>query len=83
MLFNRISDYLEEMPEPPVAGPGPGPTNTVTTPPANFAPIPDGLMGPFPTQPPYWQEQLYRMAYEAAKAAVDAAARAARRARWN
>jgi hypothetical protein len=40
-------------------------------------------MSPLPAQPAFWQEQLYRMAYEAAKAAVEAAARAANRARWN
>ena len=83
MLFNRISAYLEDVTELPAPGPGATPKNTVTTPPANFAPIPSGLMGPSPSQPVFWQEQLYRMAYEAAKAAVEAAARAASRARWN
>jgi hypothetical protein len=83
MLFNRITAYLEDMPEASASGPGPTPINTVTTPPANFAPIPAGLMGPQATQSLSWQEQLYRMAYEAAKAAVEAAARAANRARWN
>ena len=80
MLFNRISAYLEEGTELPAPGPGPTPMNTVTTPPANFAPIPAGLMSQSPAQPVFWQEQLYRMAYEAAKAAVEAAARAASRA---
>lgn len=93
MLFNRITSYLEDMAEPSASGSapsgptssglGPSPINTVTTPPANFAPIPAGLMGPLPSHPVSWQEQLYRMAYEAAKAAVEAAARATNRARWN
>jgi NAD(P)-dependent dehydrogenase (short-subunit alcohol dehydrogenase family) len=83
MLFNRISAYLEDVASPSVSEPGPTPINTVTTPPANFAPVPAGLMSPLPAQPAFWQEQLYRMAYEAAKAAVEAAARAASRARWN
>jgi hypothetical protein len=82
MLFNRISAYLEDVAPPPVSEPGPTPLNTVTTPPASFAPIPAGLTGPTP-QSASWQEQLYRMAYEAAKAAVEAAARAANQARWN
>jgi len=83
MLINRITAYLEDVPEPSISEPGPSPHNTVTAPPANFAPVPAGLMGPLPQQPVSWQEQLYRMAYEAAKAAVEAAARAANRARWN
>jgi NAD(P)-dependent dehydrogenase (short-subunit alcohol dehydrogenase family) len=83
MLMNRITAYLEAETELPTSGPGPTPCNTVTTPPANFAPVPAGLMGPLPQQPASWQEQLYRMAYEAAKAAVEAAARAASRTRWN
>jgi hypothetical protein len=84
MLFNRISAYLQDAAETSSSSElGPAPANTVSTPPANFAPVPAGLMGPLPTQPVWWQEQLYRMAYEAAKAAVEAAARAASRARWN
>jgi hypothetical protein len=83
MLFNRITSYLDESIEPLAPSPGPTPQNTVTTPPANFAPVPAGLMGSLPQQPAAWQEQLYRMAYEAAKAAVEAAARAANDARWN
>jgi hypothetical protein len=83
MLFNRISAYLQDVAE-TSSTPEPGPTaaNTVSTPPANFAPVPAGLMGSLPAQAALWQEQLYRMAYEAAKAAV-AAARMANRARWN
>lgn len=83
MLINRITEYLDDVTEPSVSEPGPTAQNTVMTPPANFAPVPAGLMGPLPQQPISWQEQLYRMAYEAAKAAVEAAARAASRARWN
>jgi hypothetical protein len=84
MLFNRITAYLQDAAE-TSSTPEPGPTsaNTVSTPPANFAPVPAGLMGPLPAQANLWQEQLYRMAYEAAKKAVEAAARAANRARWN
>jgi hypothetical protein len=83
MLMNRITSYLEDEIEPPISGPGPTAANTVTEPPAHFAPVPAGLMGALPPQNASWQEQLYRMAYEAAKAAVEAAARAASRARWN
>ncbi len=83
MLINRITAYLEDETEPPTSGPGPTACNTVTAPPANFAPVPAGLMGALPQENVSWQEQLYRMAYEAAKAAVEAAARAANRARWN
>jgi hypothetical protein len=84
MLFNRISAYLQDAAETSSAPePGPTPANTVSTPPANFAPVPASLMGSLPAQPASWQEQLYRMAYEAAKAAVEAAAHAANRARWN
>jgi hypothetical protein len=83
MLFNRISAYLEDMPAPPVSEPCPSPLNTVTTPPANFAPVPAGMMGPQAPLSAAWLEQLYRMAYESAKAAVEAAARTANRARWN
>jgi hypothetical protein len=52
-------------------------------PPASFAPVPAALLGPLPQQHASWQEQLYRMAYEAAKAAVEAAARTTKSARWN
>jgi hypothetical protein len=84
MLFNRMTAYLQDAAETPsTPGPGPTPANTVSTPPANFAPVPAGLTGPLPGQSALWQEQLYRMAYEAARKAVEAAARAANRARWN
>jgi hypothetical protein len=83
MLINRITAYLEDEIELPTSGPGPTARNTVNTPPVNFAPIPAGLMGSLPPQQLSWQEQLYRMAYEAAKAAVEAAERAANHVRWN
>jgi hypothetical protein len=83
MLINRITSYLEDETETPQSGSGPSACNTANAPPANFAPVPTGLLGPLPQQPVSWQEELYRMAYEAAKAAVAAAALAANRARWN
>jgi hypothetical protein len=83
MLINRITAYLEEITEPPISGPGPTAGNTVMEPPASFAPVPAALLGPLPQQHASWQEQLYRMAYEAAKAAVEAAARTTKSARWN
>ena len=48
MLINRITAYLEDETEPPTSGPGPTACNTVTAPPANFAPVPAGLMGALP-----------------------------------
>jgi hypothetical protein len=83
MLINRITSYLEDETETPQSGSGPSACNTANAPPANFAPVPTGLLGSLPQQPVSWQEELYRMAYEAAKAAVAAAALAANRARWN
>jgi hypothetical protein len=83
MLINRITAYLDEITESPISESGPTARNTVTEPPAGFAPVPASLMGPLPLQHVSWQEQLYRMAYEAAKAAVDAAARSTKRVRWN
>jgi hypothetical protein len=84
MLINRITSYLEDETDTPQPGSGPSACNTANMPPANFAPVPSGLLGSLPQQPISWQEELYRMAYEAAKAAVAAAAlAAANRARWN
>jgi hypothetical protein len=70
MLINRITAYLEEITEPPISGAGPTASNTVMEPPTSFAPVPAALLGPLPQQHASWQEQLYRMAYEAAKAAL-------------
>jgi hypothetical protein len=83
MLINRITAYLEDEIDLPALGPEPTAANTVMTPPAGFAPVPACLLGAVPPQTASWQEQLYRMAYEAAKAAVEAAARVTSRARWN
>ncbi len=83
MRFNRMSAYLEDAAAPTIRESGPSPLNTVTTPPANFAAVPAGLSGPLPALSALWQEQLSRQAYEAANAAVETAARAANRARWN
>jgi hypothetical protein len=82
-MLNRITHYLEDETASPQSGSGPSPCNTANAPPANFAPIPTGMLGALPPQHVSWQEELYRMAYEAAKAAVEAAAQAANRARWN
>jgi hypothetical protein len=83
MLINRITSYLEDETETPQSGSGPSASNTVSAPPASFAPVPTGLLSSLPQQQLSWQEELYRMAYEAAKAAVAAAALAANRAQWN
>jgi hypothetical protein len=51
------------------------------SPPANFVPVPAEMLACFPAGLLAWQEQLYRMAYQAALASVHAAR--CERARWN
>jgi hypothetical protein len=81
MIHNRISTYMQPSKKRPTFGPAPQP-KTVFAPPPNFAPVPLSMLANVPEGQLSWQEELYRMAYEAAKASV-AATRAADCYRWN
>jgi hypothetical protein len=76
MLTNRITRHLNKRSKAKSRSPKTSP------PPANFASIPPALLGNASHGQMACYEQLYRMAYQAAKASVSAA-RAAQRARWN
>jgi hypothetical protein len=76
MLTNRITHHLNKRFTMKSKSP------KTSRPPANFALVPPTLLGSPSHGHMAWYEQLYRMAYQAAKADVSAA-RAAQRARWN
>jgi hypothetical protein len=81
MIHNRISTYMQPPKKRRTFHPAPQP-QTVFAPPPNFAPVPVSMLAIVPESQISWQRELYRMAYEAAKASV-AATRAADSHRWN
>jgi hypothetical protein len=82
MFHNRISTYMNAPRKRPQIVPKTLP-KTVLGPPPNFAPVPVAMLAHVPQAQISWQEELYRMAYEAARASVAAAANASDRYRWN
>jgi hypothetical protein len=73
MWTNRISAYLsaaddEQLAENVMLQNEPNAHNPLL-PPANFAPVPEGLMGGLSKEQLAWQQELYRSAYQAALAA--------------
>ena len=78
MIHNRICTFMEPSKKRPTS-----PPQTVFSPPPNFVPVPVSMLANVPQSQLLWQEELYRMAYEAAQASVAAAARASDRYRWN
>ncbi len=85
MRTNRITAYLSadsdtSLAENDMPQNAPGFHNPLT-PPANFAPVPEGLMQNVSPQQLPWQRELYRAAYQSALAAI--AAETARRAQRN
>jgi hypothetical protein len=88
MIRNRISHYMELPPKRSKivrASQIDGPTlpQTVLTPPPNFVPVPVSMLANVPQSQFSWPEELYRLAYEAARASVAAASTASDRYRWN
>jgi hypothetical protein len=74
MLTNRISAYLqvaddEQLVENTMPQNTPSVHNPLA-PPANFAPIPEGLLQGLPKEQLTWQQELYRTAYQSALAAL-------------
>jgi hypothetical protein len=74
MYTNRITAYLDAaddglFPETSMLQDGPS-FNNPLVPPANFAPVPQSLLGDLSKGQLSWQQELYRMAYQSALAAV-------------
>jgi hypothetical protein len=85
MLTNRITAYLpateeEQLAEIAMPQDVPGLHNPLA-PPANFAPVPEGLMQGISPEQLAWQQELYRAAYQSALAAI--ASEAFRRSQTN
>jgi hypothetical protein len=84
MFTNRISAYLQATDDEPLVErtmPQNQPSHNPLAPPANFAPVPEGLLQGLPKAQLAWQQDLYRTAYQSALAAL--ATEALRRAQRN